>query len=151
LPNLFDINSGIQSVVQDRQADLALYVRGQLEAQNITPRDVQRRSRNAISHQTVWNIINGRVLDIKAATLAGLAKGVGRPLEEVQAAAFGKLESDPQLREVLLLKFVRGMPPDRAEEVLQFANLWFHRYGAEPPDDGTDDKTAKPRRGKGKK
>lgn len=151
LPTSFDINSAIQNVVQGRQKELAEYVRGQLEAQNITPRDVQRRSRNAISHQTVWNIVNERVRDIKSATVAGLAKGLRRPLEEVHAAAFGKLEADPQLREVLLLKFVRAVPPDRAEEVLQFAALWFHRYGTEPPEADMRaliTKTIKPRNSK---
>jgi hypothetical protein len=136
LPKTLDINPAIQIGVKGRQKELAEYVRGQMEAQNIKPRDVQKRARGAISHQTVWNILNERVRDIKSATLAGLAKGLRRPLEEVQAAAFGKLDTDPQVREVLLLKFYRGLPADRQEEVLEFVGLWFHRYGSEPPEDG---------------
>src|SRR5437588_4773125 len=104
MSNPLDIKPAIQIGVKGRPKELAEYVRAQMEAQNIKPRDVQKRARGAISHQTVWNILNERVRDIKSASLAGLAKGLRRPLEEVQAAAFGKLETDPQVREVLLLK-----------------------------------------------
>lgn len=99
-----DIKSVIRFDVQNLQATLADFVREKMDEQNLSTYDVERRSGGAITHGSVWNILNQRVKDVKAGTLRALAKGLGVSEEEVFDAARGKepvkdsgLESDNEL------------------------------------------------------
>lgn len=99
--NLLVINSVICFSVQDRQADLARFVRQKMDDLNLSTYDVERRSGGAITHGSVWNILNQRVKDVKSGTLSALAKGLGISEEELfdvyrgkQPAGDGVLEEE---------------------------------------------------------
>ena len=71
------------------------YVRRLVNEKRLNYREVARRSRGAISHGTVYDVINGRNLNPSLSALRGLAKGLGVSEEELFAAATGKtLEKD---------------------------------------------------------
>jgi len=75
--------------VQDLQG-LAAYVSEQMQRQNLSLHDVAKRSGGRISHATVGNILNVTSKEVKSSTLAGLAKGLGVPEDEIFAVARGK-------------------------------------------------------------
>ena len=89
--------------MQDLQA-LAEYTRRWMDEYSLSTHKVSQRSGGAISHSTVGNILNSAVKEVKESTLAALAVGLGRPQEEVFAAARGKaLEFADPLEEVRIL------------------------------------------------
>lgn len=81
------VNPAICFVVQTLQEKLAATVRQKMDEQKLSTHDVARQSGNAISHMTVWNILNANVKDVKASTLRALAKGLNISEEEMFAAA----------------------------------------------------------------
>ena len=83
------VKSAICFVVQDLQG-LAAYVSEQMQRQNLSLHDVAKRSGGRISHATVANVVNATSKEVKASTLAGLAKGLGISEDEMVAIARGK-------------------------------------------------------------
>jgi transcriptional regulator with XRE-family HTH domain len=83
------VNPAIHFVVQDLQG-LAAYVSEKMQRQNLSLHDVAKRSGRRISHATVANVVNATSKEVKASTLAGLAKGLGVSEDEIVAVARGK-------------------------------------------------------------
>jgi len=65
--------------------ELADYVRRVIRDKDLSYREVAARSEDRISATTVSDIVNRRNQNLSARTQAGLAKGLGVPLREIQA------------------------------------------------------------------
>ena len=77
---------------------LAELVNRRMQELNLSTNEVARRSGNAISNGTVWNIQNNRVKDVKEETLLALAKALEISEDEVFNAYRGK-DPEPMTRE----------------------------------------------------
>lgn len=80
--------------MDSRQEKLANFVRAKLEKEGWSYRDVAMRSRGAISHGAVSDVINCRSRDINLRTLEGLAKGLGVQMSELLIAMDIQPETD---------------------------------------------------------
>jgi len=78
---------------------------------NLSAPEVARRSGGAVSHGTVWNIINSRVRDVKEVTLKGLAKALEIPEDEVFAAYRGKPQVELSKNAQRVVGFYNEMSP----------------------------------------
>ena len=86
-----NIQHAKQGNVQNERAELAEFVKRQMEERNWSTYDVVRESGGLItSNSTVWNVLNQRVKDVKEKTLQGLAKAFKVSEEEVFNAYRGK-------------------------------------------------------------
>ncbi|HEY0545273.1 MAG TPA: helix-turn-helix transcriptional regulator [Pyrinomonadaceae bacterium] len=127
--NMLVINSVIRFSVQDRQADLAKYVRQKMDEQNLSTYDVERRSGGTVTHGTVWNILNQRVKDVKSSTLSALAKGLGVSVDEVfNVYRGGSANGDNMLEEEIGVLFYGW---DEADEAAKAETLAAIRMIAE--------------------
>lgn len=95
--------------VQDLKG-LARFVQEQMSAQNISTHEVAKRSGNAISHGTVWNIANQQVKDVKPSTLTALAKGLRVSEDDILGAVGGKQTQDE--RAVGLVNKILSLPEE---------------------------------------
>ena len=74
------------SRVAARQEDLAEYVTRVTKEKNLSTFDVEKRG--GPTHGTVHNIMRGHTKNVKRDTLIALARGLGRPVEEIFAVTY---------------------------------------------------------------
>lgn len=100
---------------------LADYVRRVRRSQNLSCMDVESRSARhgpKIGASYVSRIENSIATNPSRAKLVALAHGLGRPAEEVFAAARGQALSAPSVQEDMLLRLFRELPAERREDFL---------------------------------
>lgn len=124
------VGCAIHSVVAGIQETLPDYIRRVISEKNLNYREVARRSGGAITHSAVHDIINGRSKDYKVSTLKGLAKGLEVSEEEIFAVARGKSVDAPRVRAQKLIEFFEGLPTDKQNDVLEYAEMRFNKYGS---------------------
>lgn len=72
-----DIKSGKYYVVPTLQEKIGQCVKALMEQKGWSTYEVARRSNNAITHATVWSVINNRVKEMKLSTLDAIAVALG--------------------------------------------------------------------------
>lgn len=93
-----------------------------MDEYNLSTYEVSRRSGNAISNGTVWNILKGRTRDVKEATLKALARALKMDEDDIFAAyhgrvpvAEGDLEDDQEVA-ALFYKY-KGLTEEDKKEI----------------------------------
>ena len=105
------IQCGKRFIMSVGRAALAQLLSKRMAELNLSAPEVARRSSGAISHGTVWNIINSRVRDVKEDTLKGLAKALELPEEEVFDAYRGKPQEELSSSAQRVISFYNEMSP----------------------------------------
>jgi len=99
-----------QSAVSTEQETFSDFVRRVANEKGLSQREVARRG--GISSPSISDIISGKTREVKASTIAALARGLGIPDEEVYAAYRGK-SGDPNFDKnrfgQMSLKFDRAL------------------------------------------
>ena len=117
-------------VVATVQEKVGLFVAQVLKDKGLDYRDVSERAGGQISHTAVWDIVNGRVKDIKIGTLQSLARGLGVPVRDLIDAAF---DAKPQAGELQsrLLHCFDELPEDRQRDALAMVEMLYQRHGSQ--------------------
>lgn len=124
--NTNNVNLNKLFVVSTVQERVGFYVGQILKDKGLDYRDVAEKARGEISHSAVWDIVNGRVKDIKVSTLESLAKGLGVPLAELLfVAAGGKEEGTDEKR---LAWYYSQLPEQQRRDVLLMIEALHTRY-----------------------
>lgn len=116
--------------------ELAEFVTHRMAELNLSNYDVERRSGNAISHGTVWNIQNERVKTIEDDTITALAKALDVEADDLFALT---REPAPQINseaekklERIALRFGRIKKPEaqsKAHDLLDLIDRELERLG----------------------
>ena len=83
--------------------DLKEYLKQVMKEEELSAQEIARRSEGQITGAYVTRILRGETKRPSVEKLKGLAKGIGRPLEDVLHVA-GGIPSDAQVNEELLSK-----------------------------------------------
>lgn len=103
---------------------LADYVRRVMSEKGLTYREVQARSRNAITTGGVNDIVQGKTKNPGIHTLTALARGLGVPEEEVISVARGKdPEGDPNFKNWKYAALFDDASQLTPEQMEKFENL----------------------------
>lgn len=123
------------------------YVRARMDDLGLSTYDVARQSGGAITHQTVWSILNARAKDIKLSTLLGLARGLRVSEEELFDAVRGKTRRDQPPEELRAAVFFRELPPERQGDALRLLETLHQQHVIKPAEvKVADDRKKKTRR-----
>jgi transcriptional regulator with XRE-family HTH domain len=129
---------------------LADYIKKLMDERKLNPRELAELTNGAITRQTVWNLINGQVKEVKDATLIALAKALKVPEEEMFAMARGRSsDSEFSLEEKRLVNHFRSLPSSIQPEVLFVVEKLSQRHAqggisngpinAESPDESSEE------------
>ncbi len=93
------------------------FVRRRMVKLGLSTYEVARASGGAITHQTVWSLVNAPPKDIKLSTLLALSRGLSIPEDEIFAVARGKTLSEPAAAELQLSIFFKELGSEYQQAV----------------------------------
>lgn len=99
--NLY-VRNAIHSVVPSEQEKISDFVRRIIHEKGLSYRKVAEKSGGLITHSTVSDVVNERVINLSSQTISGLAKGLGFPEELILAMVLGDTPDEEDIERIEL-------------------------------------------------